>query len=255
MLVIKNLHAKFEETPIIQGINLTVKAGELHVILGPNGSGKSTFGRVILGDSRYEITNGKIALLKKDVTKMPIDERARAGFFLTFQHPPVLDGVSVKDFCFAAQSAMGGGEKSPFRFKKKLAEMCELLRLGEDFLSREVNKGFSGGESKKLEMVSLLLCNPKLAMLDEIDSGVDVDTVRVLGRGIASFLEDRSRAAVVITHSEKILHEISPSHVHIFCRGKIIRSGGVEIIEKVHREGFDKIVAQGEGMEGFRMIS
>ncbi len=251
MLKITNLHVTHKDTEILRGIDLEVNSGELHVILGPNASGKSTLGRAILGDRKFEVTKGKIEFEEKDLSKLSTAERAKKGIFLSFQHPPELDGVAVKDFLFAAKKSTDESTTSQFRFKRALSEKCTENRLESSVVDREVNKGFSGGERKKLEMTTLLTLQPKLAFLDEIDSGVDVDTVRILARGIRDFLSDKSRAMIIVSHSEKILKEIMPTRVHIFCQGKIIRSGGKEIIEKVHAEGFDSFLPQ---MEGFRVL-
>jgi Fe-S cluster assembly ATP-binding protein len=246
MLTIKNLHAQFEGNPILQGVDLAVSPGEIHVILGPNGSGKSTLGRVILGDETYEKTAGSIEFLGEDFLAKSIEERARAGFFLSFQSPPALDGVSVRSFLFAAKKAQQPDFSSSFRFKKNLEQNLETLRLGRDFSDREINKGFSGGERKKIEMASMLMLDPSLVFLDEIDSGVDVDTVNAIARvfdawfsGTKSEEKTPGKSAIIVSHSEKLLEKIRPTHVHIFCHGRIIRSGGSEMIERVHLEGFD----------------
>jgi Fe-S cluster assembly ATP-binding protein len=248
MLEIKDLKAQFEDTAILKGVNLKINKGEVHVILGPNGSGKSTLGRVLLGDKKYKKTAGKILFTQKlaetpeilDFDNLSVSERAKAGFFLSFQSPPEIDGVSVKNFLFAAKKAQDPKFSSSFRFKKELKKHLTDLRLAEEFIEREINKGFSGGERKKIEMASLLVLKPQLAFLDEIDSGVDIDTVRKIGTKIREFLaEDESRSVILVSHSEKLLHEIKPTHVHIFCQGKITHSGGAEIIEKVNNHGFD----------------
>ncbi|MCK5461002.1 Fe-S cluster assembly ATPase SufC [Candidatus Gracilibacteria bacterium] len=253
MLKIQNLHAKFEETPILKGVNLTINPGEIHVILGPNGSGKSTLGRVILGDKKFQKTNGTILFEKKDFELLSIPERVNAGFFLSFQSPPELSGVSVHEFLFAAKKAAYPNFTSSFRFKKDLEASLTSFRLPTHFAKRETNVGFSGGERKKIEMVSLEILNPKLAFLDEIDSGVDIDTIKKTGESIKKFLKDKTKSLIIVTHSEKLLQEITPTHVHIFCNGKIIRSGGQEIIERVHKNGFDVFVEKLKS-KGFQVI-
>lgn len=258
MLDVKNLHAHYtdedgNQTEILKGVDFEVKPGEVHVILGPNGSGKSTFGRVLLGDSKYEVSDGDVNFFGENFLEMEADLRARSGFFLSFQSPPEVDGVSVREFLFAAKKSLEPDFSSSFRFKKGLEKSLENLRLGKEFSDREIHKGCSGGERKKIEMASLLQLDSKLAFLDEIDSGVDIDTIRAIGRGIAQFLEDSSKALVLVTHSEKLLAEIEPTHVHIFCGGKVARSGGKEIIEQVHRDGFDAFLGD-KTMTGLPVI-
>jgi len=244
MLKVTNIHARFEDLEILHGVNLTVGPGEVHVLLGPNGSGKSTLGRVILGDQKYDQTAGTIEFNGDNFAELEPSERAQAGFFLTFQSPPELDGVSVKEFLFAAKKAHDEDFSSSFKFKKTLTTDLESLRLPGDFIDRETNKGFSGGERKKIEVASLLTLQPKLAFLDEIDSGIDIDTIREIGKVIREFLSDRSKSIILVTHSDKLLQEIQPTHVHIFGKGIIAQSGGPELIEKVQSEGFDQYFAK-----------
>lgn len=253
MLEIKNLHAKFEKTQILKGVDLMINPGEIHVILGPNGSGKSTLGRVILGDKKFQKTEGTILFEKKNFEELSIPERVNAGFFLSFQSPPELSGVSVREFLFAAKKAADPSFTSSFRFKKELETSLENLRLPAHFSDRETNVGFSGGERKKIEMASLEILNPKLAFLDEIDSGVDIDTIKKIGESIKKFLKDKTKSIIIVSHSEKLLQELTPTHVHILCNGKIIRSGGLEIIEKVHKYGFDAFLKKPKN-EGFQVL-
>jgi len=243
MLKINNLHAQFEDTKILQGVNLEVRPGQVHVLLGPNGSGKSTLGRVILGDPKYNQTQGQIEFEGQDFADLEPSERAQAGYFLTFQSPPELDGVSVKEFLFAAKKAHEPEFSSSFKFKKGLRETLESLRLPGDFIDRETNKGFSGGERKKIEVASLLTLQPKLAFLDEIDSGIDIDTIREIGKVIREFLKDKEKSIILVTHSDKLLKEINPTHVHVFGKGIIAQSGGNELIDKIQAEGFDQYFA------------
>lgn len=253
MLEIKNLHARFEKTEILKGVNMHVKSGEIHVILGPNGSGKSTFGHVILGNKIYEKTNGTILFENQDFETLTTSQRAKTGFFFSFQSPPEISGVSVHEFLFAAKKAIDPNFSSSFRFKKNLEKSFENLRLPADFAERETNVGFSGGERKKIEMTSLEMLDPKLAFFDEIDSGVDIDTIKKIGESIRNFMEDKTKAVIIVSHSEKLLKEISPTHVHIFCNGKIVRSGSKDIIEKVHKDGFDTFLEKPK-MNGFRVL-
>ncbi len=252
MLEIKDLHAKFENEEILKGINLSISAGEVHVILGPNGSGKSTLGRVILGDDKYKKTQGSIKFLNNDFKGLSISKRAKLGFFLSFQTPPEIDGVSVKNLLFSAKKAINPEFTSSFKFKKELVKNLEKMRLSSEFIDRDMNMGCSGGERKKLEMVSLLTLNPQIAFLDEIDSGVDVDTINAISKGINSFLKDKTKSMILVSHSEKLLEKIYPTHVHILCNGKITHTGGNEILTRVHKHGFDEFLPK--KTTGFKVI-
>ena len=239
MLEIKDLRAEFEGQEILKGVDLKVHAGEIHVILGPNGSGKSTLGKVLLGEKKYKVTSGEILFENQNFLDLSISERAKLGYFLSFQNPPEIDGVDLTTFLFAAKKSVDEDFKSQFKLKKALKKYLKEVRLDEVFLEREVHVGCSGGERKKIEMVSLLTLDPKLAFLDEIDSGVDVDTVRDIAKVLRNFTEDKTKSLIIVSHSEKLLDLIKPTHVHIFCHGKILKSGGAEIIESVHKDGFD----------------
>ncbi len=249
MLQISNLHAQLEEQKILNGINLTVNPGEIHVILGPNGSGKSTLGRVILGDDKYQVPEGEIKFNGSDFTDLEPSERAQAGYFLSFQSPPEIDGVSVREFLFAAKKASDPAFSSSYKFKKGLKETFTDLRLPEDFTERETNLGFSGGERKKAEVAAMLTLDPQLAFLDEIDSGVDIDTIREIGSQLRTFTEDKTKSLIIVSHSDKLLQEITPTHVHVFLDGKVIETGGHELVEKIQAEGFDGYKPKVKGFE------
>lgn len=246
MLQTKNLQAELteEKLSILKGIDLKINAGEIHALLGPNGSGKSSFGRVLLGDSRYEITEGKIILNGEDMTEMEPHERVQKGFFLSFQSPPEIDGVSAKELLYAAHKAQTTDPMTPFRFKKFLKEKLESMRLSEDFLDREINKGASGGERRKMEIVSMMILDPTLSFLDEIDSGIDVDAMQAICQGLSNFMKDKTKSLIVVSHTEKFLRMIAPTHVHILIHGKIVKSGGPEIIDEIHTHGFDAYLPQ-----------
>ena len=243
MLKIKNLQV----SNILHGIDLEVNPGEVHALLGPNGSGKSTLGRTILGDQNYEVTQGDMVIEGQNMLELEPDERARLGFFLSFQSPPALDGVSAKDLLFAAKKSITGTKLPSFKFKKELTARLDALHLNADFVDREMNKGASGGERIKMEMASLLTLEPKLAFLDEIDSGVDVDAIKAIIEGVQGFLEDKSRSLILVSHTDKLLKQLQPTHVHILNAGKIVESGGPDLIDEVHKNGFSKWVQKQSG--------
>lgn len=248
MLEVKNLHVQLEDTPILRGINLQVNLGEVHVILGPNGSGKSTLGRVLLGDEKYEKTEGSITFFDRDFDEMEAAERAQAGFFLSFQAPPELDGVSAREFLFAAKKATDPDFASSFKLKQELKEHLEKVHLGDEFLERELNKGASGGERRKMELVSMLTLKPKLAFLDEIDSGVDVDARRAMGATLRSFMGNMQQSLILVTHTDKFLQEVPPTHVHILVKGKIVKTGGPSLVDYVHEHGFAEFLPKKKGL-------
>jgi len=238
MLKIENLQV----ADILYGIDLEVQPGEVHALLGPNGSGKSTLGRTLLGDPSYDVSDGTISFQGEDMLELEPDERAQKGFFLSFQAPPELDGVSAKDLLFAAKKSITGEKLPSFKFKKELTARLESLHLNADFVDREMNKGASGGERIKMEMASLLTLEPTLAFLDEIDSGVDVDAIKAIIEGVKDFLKDKSKSLILVSHTDKLLKQIQPTHVHILSAGKIVASGGPELIDEVHEHGFAKWV-------------
>lgn len=243
MLTITNLHANFEDTPILQGVDLQVGPGELHVILGPNGSGKSTLGKALLRHPSYGKTAGKIEFEGQDLEELETWERARLGIFLAHQSPPAVTGVPAEDMLRAAEKAAtpeGGKPLNIVAFKKVIRGNLEKMRLPESFMKRAINEGASGGERRKMEIVSLLTLGAKLAFLDEIDSGIDVDALKSIVEGIEEFLKDGKRSIILVTHQEKILKLLQPTKIHIFANGKIVHSGGKEVAEKVHKEGFQR---------------
>ncbi len=246
MLVIQNLYAQFEHTPILQGVDLTISPGELHVLLGPNGSGKSTLGKVLLAHPLYQKTKGKMVFEGKDLDELETWERARKGIFLAHQSPPAIAGVSAEDALRASEKAyVAEGEKSQniMKFKKNMKENLKAMNLSQKFAKRYLNEGASGGERRKMEIVSLLTLGARLAFLDEIDSGIDVDALKAVVDGINEFLAPGNTSVVLVTHQEKILHLLSPTKIHIFCDGRIVHSGGKEVAEKVHSQGFSAFEA------------
>ena len=225
---------------ILRGIDLTVAPGEVHAIMGPNGSGKSTLGTTLLGSPEYEITSGTITFRGDDVTEWPTDERAKAGMFLAFQYPQEIPGVSVIQFLRTALSARKGIDLSVLELR--LAAMDWMKRLGMDssFVDRYLNEGFSGGEKKRNEILQMAILEPELAILDETDSGLDIDALRIVANGISEVRAERPEMGVVlITHYQRLLDEIRPDHLHILVDGRIVQSGGMELAEQLEREGYE----------------
>jgi Fe-S cluster assembly ATP-binding protein len=225
---------------ILRGIDLTVAPGEVHAIMGPNGSGKSTLGTTLLGSPEYEVTSGTITFRGDDVTEWPTDERAKAGMFLAFQYPQEIPGVSVIQFLRQALSARKGIDLSVLELR--LAAMDWMKRLGMDssFVDRYLNEGFSGGEKKRNEILQMAILEPELAILDETDSGLDIDALRIVANGISAVRAERPEMGVVmITHYQRLLDEIRPDHLHVLVDGRIVQSGGMELAEQLEREGYD----------------
>jgi len=244
---VDGLHARPTTEPgatpaddILRGLSLTVNAGEVHAIMGPNGSGKSTLGTTLLGSPEYEVTAGSITFLGDDVTDWPTQERAKAGMFLAFQYPQEIPGVSVIQFLRAALSARKGVDLSVLELR--LATMDWMKRLGMDssFVDRYLNEGFSGGEKKRNEIMQMAILEPELAILDETDSGLDIDALRIVAQGIKEVRSERPEMGVVlITHYQRLLDEIEPDHVHILVEGRIVQSGGMELVEQLERDGYE----------------
>jgi len=241
ILEIKNLHAKVDGKEILKGLTLTVDAGEVHAIMGPNGSGKSTLAHVLTGREGYEITDGSVTYEGKDLLDMEADERAREGVFLGFQYPVEIPGVSNMSFLRASLNAIRThrGEKTvdAVDFLKLVREKAKLLEMDDALLKRAVNVGFSGGEKKRNEMVQMAVLDPKLAILDETDSGLDIDALRIVSEGINA-LRSPERAIVLITHYQRLLDYVVPDKVHVLVNGKIQESGGKELAQKLEREGY-----------------
>lgn len=241
MLSIKNLHASVEEKNIIKGLNLEVKPGEVHAIMGPNGAGKSTLGYVLSGRDGYEVSEGEATLNGKDLLELEVEERAREGLFLAFQYPVEIPGVSNMEFMKESVNAMreqrGEAPLTAAEFLKKAKEACKQVQLPLDFLKRGVNEGFSGGEKKRNEIMQMIMLEPKLAILDESDSGLDVDALQVVAKGVNS-QRDGKRSFIVVTHYQRLLDYIEPDYVHILSNGKIVKSGGPELAKEVEKSGY-----------------
>ena len=238
VLKIENLHASVESTPIINGVNLEINPGEVHAIMGPNGSGKSTLANVLMGNPVYEIIDGKITFSGEDVTEEPVDNRAKKGMFLAFQYPESIPGVTIVNMLKTALTNIEETEYTTVELRLKVAEAMKDLGLSPDFVDRYLNDGFSGGERKRNEILQLAVLNPKLAILDETDSGLDVDGLRIVGEGISN-LRTPDRAYLVVTHYQRLLEYVKPDYVHVFVDGNIVETGGVELSEKLEKEGYE----------------
>ena len=245
-LEIRNLHASVEtpegEIPILHGVNLTIGDGEIHAIMGPNGSGKSTTAYALAGHPKYIVTEGQILLDGEDITDATADERARAGLFLAMQYPVEVPGVSVTNFLRTAKTAIDGKAPKLREWTKKIKEVSETLKVDSDFVSRDLNAGFSGGEKKRTEVLQMELLEPKVAILDETDSGLDVDALRVVSEGVVDVHERTGNSILLITHYSRILQYIKPDYVHVFADGKIVRTGGPELADELEASGYDSYV-------------
>ena len=238
LLEIKNLWASTQEKQILKGLSLCVNAGEIHVVMGPNGAGKTTLSNVVFGNPAYKKQKGKILFDGVDITNLSTDEIARMGMFLSFQLPVELQGISTFNFIKTAKNK-AGTKQSVFELKKQLDDMAKTLQMPSSMLSRDLNVGFSGGEKKKNEILQLLALNPKLAILDETDSGLDVDAIKTVSNGIKLFKNDKN-AVVIITHSSKILQNLDVDKVHILVDGKIVFSGNKDLIAEIEKNGYAK---------------
>ncbi|WP_396174649.1 Fe-S cluster assembly ATPase SufC [Flavobacterium sp.] len=247
MLSIKNLHASIEDKEILKGINLEIKAGEVHAIMGPNGSGKSTLSAVIAGNENYEVTEGSVELLGEDLAELAPEERAHKGIFLSFQYPVEIPGVSVTNFMKTAinenRKANGKDEMPANEMLKLIREKSELLEIDRKFLSRSLNEGFSGGEKKRNEIFQMAMLEPKIAILDETDSGLDIDALRIVANGVNK-LKSNENAVLVITHYQRLLDYIIPDFVHVLMDGKIVKSGGKELAYELEEKGYDWIKSE-----------
>ena len=241
MLEIRNLHARIDDKPILNGIDLVVPKGEVHAIMGPNGSGKSTLSYVLAGRGDYDVTEGDILLDGQSILELAPNERATAGLFLAFQYPLEIPGVSTMTFLKAAlnahRRAQGDDEIAPGPFLKRVREISKSLAISDEMLKRGLNVGFSGGEKKRMEILQMALLEPKLAVLDETDSGLDIDALRIVSEGVNG-LRDPNRSILVITHYQRLLDYIVPDRVHVLTKGKVVRSGGAELARELEESGY-----------------
>lgn len=240
-LHINNIYATVEQTEILHGVDLEVKKGEVHAIMGPNGSGKSTLANTLMGHPKYEVTEGSIILDGRDILALEPDERAKAGLFLSMQYPPEIPGVTISNFLRAAVEGITGEKQHPIKFYKSLQETMKTLGIDPEFAARSVNVGFSGGEKKKMEILQLAVLAPTYAILDETDSGLDVDALKVVAEGINHF-RSAETGVLLITHYNRILEYIVPDVVHIMVDGKIVTSGRAELAKEIETTGYEQYV-------------
>ena len=244
MLKIKNIHAKIEDKSILNGIDLEIKAGEIHAIMGPNGSGKSTLASVITGKEEYEVTDGQILFENEDLEEVSPEERAHKGIFMSFQYPIEIPGITTTNFIKTAinetRKARGENDMAAKDMLKMLREKCDLLDIDQKFLSRSINDGFSGGEKKRNEIFQMAMLEPKLAILDETDSGLDIDALKIVANGVNK-LKNQENAVMVITHYQRLLDYIVPDYVHVLFDGKIVKSGTKDLAHELEEKGYDWI--------------
>jgi Fe-S cluster assembly ATP-binding protein len=238
LLEVKDLHVRVEDREILKGVDLTIKSGEVHAIMGRNGSGKSTLSYAIMGHPRYVVTKGSITYKGQDLLEMSPDQRARVGLALAFQYPVAIPGVSVSNFLRASVNAVRGKEVPVKEFRIELKAQMKKLGVQDEFLSRYVNDGFSGGEKKRLEILQLSMLKPQLAVLDETDSGLDIDALKTVADGINA-LSANDTALLLITHYERILNYVQPHFIHVFQDGRIVKSGGAELAKELEERGYD----------------
>jgi len=240
VLEIKNLHVSIEDKEILKGVDLTIKGGEFHAIMGPNGTGKSTLASAIMGHPKYEVTEGSITLNGEDVLEMEVDERARAGLFLAMQYPSEISGVTTSDFLRSAINARRGeGNEIPLmKFIKELDKDLDYLEIDKSMATRYLNEGFSGGEKKRNEILQLMQLKPDIAILDEIDSGLDIDALKVVSKGINK-MRSEEFGCLIITHYQRLLNYITPDFVHVMMQGRIVKSGGPELAKRLEAEGYE----------------
>lgn len=236
-LQIVDLYAQVEDKEILKGVNLEINSGEVHAIMGPNGTGKSTLSAIIMGHPKYKVTSGDILFDGKSILDMPVDERARLGLFLAYQYPTEISGVTNSDFVYQAMKANGSTE-SVYKFALKYDKAIKELKMSKDFATRYLNEGFSGGEKKRNEILQMKMLKPKIAILDEIDSGLDVDALRIVGENVSSMVNENF-GCLLITHYERLLDYIHPDFVHVMINGKIVKTGHDELIKKIDNEGYD----------------
>jgi Fe-S cluster assembly ATP-binding protein len=246
-LEIRNLHVRTDEREILRGVDLTVRTGELHALLGPNGSGKSTLANTIMGHPSYQVTEGEIVFDGQNITELAPHERAKLGLFLAFQYPVAVPGVSVANFLRMAINAQRDEPIKVKEFGAQLGHAVQLLDVDRAFTSRHLNDGFSGGEKKRAEILQMAMLSPQIAVLDETDSGLDIDALRTVAEGVAKLHAEQGLGALIITHYQRILDYVKPEFVHILMDGRIVMRGGPELVARLEREGYDPIREEVQG--------
>ena len=241
LLKISNLHVSAGEKEILHGVNLTIGHDETHVLMGPNGTGKSTLGYAIAGSPAYAVTSGHIIFDGRDITELPVNERAKKGLFLSFQNPIEVPGITLSAFIRSALEQKSGSRLRLWDYKKKLSETMKLLSMDESYAERDLNVGFSGGEKKKAEILQMLMLEPRLAILDETDSGLDVDAVRIVSEGVRLFRERTHGSLLIITHSTRILEALNVDAAHVMERGVIVRDGNAALVDEINEKGFSSL--------------
>lgn len=242
ILNVNEIKANIEEKEILHGVSLTIGEGETHVLMGPNGAGKSTLGHVLMGNPRYQVTNGSIFFKGKDITDEPTDKRAKEGMFLSFQEPLEVPGLSLENFLRSAIRQQTGKPLRVWAFHKEMLKAMDILDMDVSYAERSLNVGFSGGEKKKSEILQLMLLKPSLAILDETDSGLDVDAVRLVSRGVEEFQKDRKGSLLIITHSTRILDSLHVDYTHVMVNGRIVTTGDGSLVERINAEGYESFL-------------
>jgi Fe-S cluster assembly ATP-binding protein len=246
VLEIQDLHVSVEGKPILKGVELVIRKGEIHGLMGPNGSGKSTLSNTLMGHPKYEVTRGRILFEGEDVTALRADQRARKGMFLAFQYPTAIPGVTVANFLRQAVKSVRAEEVQPRDFRKLLKDAMKALDMDESFATRYVNDGFSGGEKKRHEILQMALLKPRLAILDETDSGLDIDALRIVSEGI-NRLAGPELGILLITHYVRILNYVQPHFVHVFYQGQVVKSGGKEVAQMLEEKGYEGVISEFAG--------
>ena len=242
LLNVKNLYVDVEEKQILHGVDLSIGKGETHVLMGPNGTGKSTLGYALMGNPRYTIKSGEIWFQGKNITEDPVNERAKAGIFLSFQNPLEVPGVTLSSFIRNALEQKTGKRQRLYDFKKELERTMEILQMDPSYAERDLNVGFSGGEKKKIETLQLMMLRPSLAILDETDSGLDVDAVRLVSKGVEEYQKDRDGALLIITHSTRILESLHVDYTHVMVNGHIVATGDGSMVEEINEKGYERFL-------------